>query len=418
VTVLGQLRAVAPPGQVPGGAAVQQLRKLTRELIAERGDAATAEHERFLDMKKREICLPHDQLAAALGESVVLVTGGTGCVGSTLLGELVFYHPARVVSVSRGNSYPWQRHSAEYRQCDIRDDAFRRLVREVSPDVIFHVAGQRDPGLAETEVHRTVTTNVLGTRNVLRAAEGAHVVFASTGKALRPFSPDIYTASKRAAEALMVAGSAVRFTHIADNSIFYRRLQGWAQEGMIARLHSADGAFYVQSALEAAQLLLLGALDTGRIRVIRDLGFPVGLLDLSLGVLASSGSPALQISGYDQGYEEIPFPGLYDPRTAGDVSPLLNAFEATETEAESMTDSCPNRGGVPELGQLREICGRTQDPAAIRAELRAVSWTLLDDTLASVPEPVLARVIRLAEQAASPDHDRVLLHMKQALAGL
>ena len=88
-------------------------------------------------------------------------------------------------------------------------------------------------------MHRTVSTNVLGTRNVLEAAGAAgvpQVVCASTGKALRPYSPDVYTASKRAAEwvASNVAGrgellcSAARFTHVLDNSVIYRRLLGWA----------------------------------------------------------------------------------------------------------------------------------------------------------------------------------------------
>ena len=144
------------------------------------------------------------------------------------------------------------------------------LMGEVQPDLVFHVAAQRDPGLAETEVHRTVSTNVLGTRTVLTAAAEAgvpQVVCASTGKALRPYSPDMYTASKRAAEwvASGVAASsdmlvsAGRFTHVLDNSIIYQRLLSWADEADdgVIRLHSPDIAFYVQSALESAQLLLL-----------------------------------------------------------------------------------------------------------------------------------------------------------------
>ena len=66
-----------------------------------------------------------------------------------------------------------------------------------------------------------------------------------------------------------------------------------------------------------------------RVHAITDLGWPVSLIDLALAVLASTGtSTPIYFSGYDQGYEEVPFPGLYDPMTAGDVSPLLNAFEA------------------------------------------------------------------------------------------
>ena len=123
-------------------------------------------------------------------------------------------------------------------------------------------------------------------------------------------------------------------SHVLDNSIIYQRLLSWADEpedGVI-RLQSPDIAFYVQSALESAQLLLacLGsARGEFRVLAISDLGWPVSLMDLALDVLVRGGSQVpVYVSGYDQGYEEIPFPGLYDPMMAGDVSPLLNAFEA------------------------------------------------------------------------------------------
>lgn len=75
--------------------------------------------------------------------------------------------------------------------------------RNTSTEGYTPVAAQRDPGRAEVEVHRTVSTNVLGTRTVLTTAAEAgvpQVVCASTSKALRPYSPDMYTASKRAGE--------------------------------------------------------------------------------------------------------------------------------------------------------------------------------------------------------------------------
>jgi len=431
VRLTEQLCAAAPPGQRHlDDAAVRRLQELTGTLIAERAEEAAAELRRFLDVRERAICLPHDELSGALGGAVVLVTGGTGCVGSALIGQLAAYCPARVMSVSRGGAYPWPRYGhAVYRAADIRDAAFRQLVRELSPDVIFHVAGQRDPGLAEVQVHRTVTTNVSGTHNVLQAAEqaGARVVLAGTGKALRPFSADIYTASKRAAEHLVagaqVPASVVRFTHVADNSIIYQRLRAWAAGGGPVRLHRPDVSFYVQSALEAAQLLLLASLDRRCVRVIHDLGWPVSLLDMALGVLAATGSAApLYISGYDRGYEEVPFPGLYDPRTAGDVSPLLNAFEAAAAvpSACPMTDVCPaaaGRGVQPAFQSLHALCAGTDDPGKVRGGLRELSWALLDDTLAAVPVPVLERVCGLV--ARVPDlpagHDAIFQCMKRAL---
>ena len=182
-----------------------------------------------------------------------------------------------------------------------------RLIGEIRPDLVFHVAAQRDPGLAEVEVHRTVSTNVLGTRTVLTAAAEAgvpQVVCASTGKALRPYSPDMYTASKRAAEwvASGVAASsdmlisAGRFTHVLDNSIIYERLLSWADEAEdgVIRLHSPDIAFYVQSALESAQLLLLACLGATRgSSACSPSAISAGrsaCMDLALDVLARSGS--------------------------------------------------------------------------------------------------------------------------------
>src|ERR1700677_2828302 len=344
--IIGAMKAVAPPGQGRlDEKTLRQLRDLTQSLIAVK-DGAAEEHARFLSIAERGLCLPEAELTDRLRDATVLVTGGTGCIGSTLMAQLAARCSGRLVSVSRGVTNDRPRHPrAEYLHADVRDHAaIAELIGDVRPDLLFHVAAQRDPGLAEVEVHRTVSTNVLGTRNVLSAAADAgvpQVVCASTGKALRPYSPDMYTASKRAAEwvSSTVADStdlicsAGRFTHVLDNSIIYQRLLGWAENGdkNVIRLHSTEIGFYVQSALESAHLLLLACLGgtRGELRVfaISDLGWPMGLLDLALAVVARSGKRTpIYFSGYDPGYEEIPFPGLYDPMTAGDVSPLLKAF--------------------------------------------------------------------------------------------
>ena len=219
---------------------VARLRELTRELIAAKPEAAV-EYARFLGVEQRGLCLPEAELDQRLGGANVLVTGGTGCIGSMLMAQLARRRPGRLVSVSSDVSTSWTvQASAEYLAGDVRDRArMDEVIAQVRPDVIFHVAAQRSPALAEVEVHRTVTTNVLGTRTVLAAAAAAGVpqaVCASTGKALRPYSPEMYTASKRAAEwtASVTAArgellvSAARFTHVVDNSIVYERLLDWA----------------------------------------------------------------------------------------------------------------------------------------------------------------------------------------------
>jgi nucleoside-diphosphate-sugar epimerase len=432
--IIELMRTAAAPGQSSlDEAAVRQLRSLTGTLIAAKA-GAREEYARFQAIGQRALCLPDEQLDQWLRGKVVLVTGGTGCIGSTLMAQLARRCPGRLVSVSRGVTASGPRRpGTEYLHADIRDRPhLDALLRDIRPDVVFHVAAQRNPGLAEQEVHRTVTTNVLGTRNVLAAAGDAgvaQVVCASTGKALRPYSPDVYAASKRAAEWLASSASAsglrcsaARFTHVVDNSIIHQRLKQWARGGVI-RLHSTEIAFYIQSAIESAQLLLIAGLGAVRgeflVHAITDLGWPVSLLDLAVGVLAETGSATpVYVSGYDRGYEEIPFPGLYDPATAGEVSPLLNAFEAARVTPSTcpMVDAFPlEMKPDPEPGKLlaalEDACAAADEPHAVRAALDELSWSLLDVTLRAAPTRVLARSAAQADphrNGLSREHQRLL----------
>jgi len=447
--IIEHMRRVAPPGQPHlDHHTLRQLADLTRDLIAATQGASRdametrGEHARFAGIRGRELTLPEDDLASRLNGATVLVTGGTGCVGSTLMAQLAARAVGRVISVSRGVTACWQRlDHAQYLTADIRDrSALTAIVRQARPDVIFHVAAQRDPGLAEMEVHRTITTNVLGTRNVIEAAKLAgvpQVVYASTGKALRPYSPEVYTASKRAAEWLMadaardgLTASAARFTHIVDNSIIYRRLLGvpgrasaGARRDAVIRLHDPGICFYVQSARESAQLLLAACLAPAdgefRVHAISDLGLPMTLLDLALSVLASTkNTTPVYFSGYDAGYEEAPFPGLYDPLTAGDVSPLLNAFEAAciTSSPASMTDAtrlefAPDPRLAKQLAALEADCDRTAHPAQLRGRLSDLSWALLDSALRAAPRRALERCAVRARRhwdTMIPDHRRML----------
>jgi nucleoside-diphosphate-sugar epimerase len=346
------------------------------------------------------------------------------------------------VSVSRGCAGGPRLDGAEYVCADVRNlGRLTAVFGDIRPDVVFHVAAQRDPGLAEHEVHRTVTTNVLGTRNVIAAAARSgvsQVVCASTGKALRPYSPDVYTASKRVTEWLLsraaarggASYSAVRFTHVVDNSIIHARLLEWCKGGVI-RLHSPDAVFYAQSALESAQLLLGASVGAGvgalRLHAITDLGWPVSLLDMALGVLARTGSNApIYLSGYDHGYEAVPFPGLYDPETAGAVSPLLNTFEA----AQAGCSPCPGADAfplevapVPEVAErmqaLDEVCARTHLPGPVRAALDELSWSLLDATLKAVPCQALVRAAALIaphRDSLNAEHRRLLAVIEHHMA--
>jgi FlaA1/EpsC-like NDP-sugar epimerase len=160
---------------------------------------------------------------------------------------------------------------------DIRDVVTtRRRLWDLRPDVVFHLTAQREPGLAEEQVDLTVRTNVLGTRNVVEAAEdvgATELVYASTGMALRPWTSDIYAESKRMGGYVLSRATArgrmecsgARFAHVVDNSIVLRRFWQARHDGRPLRLHSPRTAFYAQSARESAQLMLV-ALAESRVR--------------------------------------------------------------------------------------------------------------------------------------------------------
>ena len=346
------MRTAAPEGQAyPDRAALRLLGELTRSLRTAR-EGTVAELDRFLAVRERGLCLPEAELAHWLDGVAVLVTGGTGCIGSTLMAQLAARHPGRLVSLSRGVTDGWPRPpAAEYRLADIRDRAaLHRVIQDVRPDVVFHVAAQRSPALAEVEVHRTVSTNVLGTRNVLAEAAAAgvpQVITASTGKALRPYSPEVYTASKRAAEWLasaaaddgMLCGTA-RFAHVLDNSIIYQRLLGWARDGVVGRTARISRSTCSRPWSRRTCCSWLAWAAAGRVPGARHhrpglAGQPAGPGPRRTGPVRL-GRPGL-LQRLRPGLRGGPFPGLYDPATAGDTSPLLNAFE-TATVSQS---PCP-----------------------------------------------------------------------------
>lgn len=415
--LIAEMCAAVPQGRASlDEREISLLRPLTRLLRSESPESE-AEYLRYLAVRDRFLPVPMETVGGWVKDKTILVTGGTGCIGSALISRLLSLRARRVVSVSRGVTRDWPPASgAEYVSADVRDEsAMMRIMADVGPDAVFHVAAQRDPGLAERAVHQTVTTNILGTSNVIAAARRAgvpRIVFASTGKTVIPYSPEVYPASKRIAEwlAANAAGrgsmlcTAARFTHIVDNSIVHLRICEGCKNGLI-RVHGAQSMFYVQSALESAQLLICAGLETQAgslgVHAISDLGWPADLLSLALGALSRSGSDSvIYFSGHDPGYRGYtPFPGQYDPVSSWETSPLVNAFEARAGRRAEYghVDIFPRR---PVTGvrleerflALQETCAKTRDPELIRGELDALSWAIFEATLDTVPVDALLRV--------------------------
>jgi FlaA1/EpsC-like NDP-sugar epimerase len=127
----------------------------------------------------------------------VLVTGGTGSIGSEIVRQLLQYDPKMIRVFSRTEhmqqSLMHQLGRLPNLVCFIGDvrNAERLNRAAVEADVIFHVAAMKHVPVCEFNPFEAVETNVIGAQNVVNAAIAnrvKQVVAISTDKAVNPMN--------------------------------------------------------------------------------------------------------------------------------------------------------------------------------------------------------------------------------------
>lgn len=150
----------------------------------------------------------------------ILITGGTGSIGTGLIRSLLRDNPAviRVFSRDESKQYYLEQDLGPIAQMryllgDVRDR--ERLVRAMEGiDVVFHLAGLKHVPACEYNPFEAVKTNVLGTQNVIEAAfqNGVErVVATSSDKSISP--TNAMGATKLLVERLMAAANWYRGYH-------------------------------------------------------------------------------------------------------------------------------------------------------------------------------------------------------------
>jgi UDP-N-acetylglucosamine 4,6-dehydratase/5-epimerase len=156
-----------------------------------------------------------------LGNSSILITGGTGSFGQTFVPmTLKKYNPRRLVVLSRDEMKQWEMAKlydgddrVRFFIGDVRDKD--RLVRALDGiDYVVHAAATKIVPTAEYNPFECVKTNIIGAMNVIDACidrKVKRVIALSTDKASNP--ANLYGATKLASDKLFVAGNSYSGFH-------------------------------------------------------------------------------------------------------------------------------------------------------------------------------------------------------------
>ena len=270
------------------------------------------------DLLRRRQVTGMPEAASYVAGKPVLVTGAGGSIGAELCRQAAHAHPRQLVMLGHGENSIFEAHNrltATFPDlsvvpviADIRDAGrLERIFLQYQPAVVFHAAAHKHVPLMEANPEEAITNNVLGTANLLRAAEkaGTHrLVMISSDKAVAPST--VMGASKRLAESLvheaaLRAGSAfsvVRFGNVLGSRgsvvpLFKAQIE---RGGPVTVTHPEMTRFFM-TIPEAVHLVLqAGGISTGGELFVLNMGDPVRISDLA--------SDLIRLSGFDE--HEIP----------------------------------------------------------------------------------------------------------------
>jgi FlaA1/EpsC-like NDP-sugar epimerase len=316
---------------------------------------------------------PVDTDLAAASDHVrgrrVLVTGAGGSIGSELCRQLATAGPAELILLDRDETalqavqVSLAGHglldTREVVLADIRDAAALRAVfRSRRPEVVFHAAALKHLPLLEQYPAEAWQTNVMGTLNVLEAAQDVAVetfVTISTDKAANPTS--VLGRSKRLAERLTAHAArstgrrylSVRFGNVLGSRgsmvPLFRDLI--AADRPLTVTHP-DATRFFMTIPEACHLVLqAGAIGQPGEVLVLDMGEPVRVLDIAERMIALSGRDVeVVFTGLRAGeklHEELTGHGEVDDRP---VHPLIShtavpPLSADELDVRAVTTDLP-----------------------------------------------------------------------------
>ena len=313
--------------------------------------------------------------------SRVLVTGGAGFIGSTLVDRLIAEgHDVDVIDdLSTGKlanlSSARATGQLSFHQLDIRDESVVGLIERRRPEVIFHLAAQADVRVSVERPNFDASINILGSINVMEGARQAgtgRVVAAASGGTLygepkdehiptpeshehRPLSP--YGVSKKSMIDYLAAYRALHeleYVALALANVYGPRQDPHGEAGVVA--------IFAERLLRGEDVKIFGDGEQ-----TRDFVYVDDVADAFVRAGQRSGGLVINIgTGKETSVNE-----LYQAMAAslGVSSPALQA---------------PAR-----VGELQRSC---LDVARAKTQLDWMSWTQISEGTAATIEHIRAQI--------------------------
>ncbi|WP_209122898.1 nucleoside-diphosphate sugar epimerase/dehydratase [Alkalihalobacillus sp. BA299] len=326
---------------------------------------------------REQVQLDIDKISGYVTEKVVLVTGAGGSIGSEVCRQVSNFNPKQLVLLGHGENSIYSI-EIELKEtyghtniefiteiADLQDaDKMMTVMNTYHPDVVYHAAAHKHVPLMERNPEEAVKNNLIGTRNVAKAASLYNVdtfVMISTDKAVNPTS--VMGATKRLAEMIiqdMDKRSKTKFVAVRFGNVLGSRgsviplFKKQIEKGGPVTVTHPEMVRYFMTIPEASRLVIqAGALARGGEIFILDMGEPVKIVDLAKNLIKLSGNSLdeieIQFSGMrpgeklfeellkeDETEEQQVYPKIYIGKTAQlymtEIEEIINHYSNLDKE--------------------------------------------------------------------------------------
>tara|TARA_R110002051_G_scaffold199926_2_gene266931 strand:+ start:4210 stop:6102 length:1893 start_codon:yes stop_codon:yes gene_type:complete len=262
-------------------------------------------------LNRQQILIDNPIVKKEVTDTIVLVTGAAGSIGSELSRQLASYSVKHLVLVDQAESALYDLQQELYQKgkpnftalvADVRDKKrMREIFKEFQPQKVFHAAAYKHVPLMEDSPYEAIKINIFGTKNIADLAIKYNVerfVMVSTDKAVNP--TNVMGATKRVAEmyisCLSKQQNTTKFTTtrfgnvLGSNGSVIPLFKKQIEHGGPLTVTHKEITRYFMTIPEACRLVLeAGTMGVGGEIYIFDMGESVKIYEMAKRMISLSG---------------------------------------------------------------------------------------------------------------------------------